>query len=116
MTSLAMQWVQQQLGHLFYGNTHGQPGVPCSSSSEGREGWPGLSGSAVFCCPSPPGAGHGLAPSLSGAAAPAQLPHRAAKTRGGEPLLEIEGFMGTGIPRNLGWLLPCALWSLPSQG
>lgn len=38
------------------------------------------------------------------------------QNRGGEPLLEIEGFMGTGIPRNLGWLLPCALWSLPSQG
>lgn len=36
MTSLAMQWVQQRLGHCFYGKTHGQPGV-AQAQKAGRD-------------------------------------------------------------------------------
>lgn len=100
MTSLAMQWVQQQLGHCFYGKTHGQPGV-AQAQKAGRDDQGSLA-QQLFAVP----------PLLQQDTAwhlPCQeqqhLPRYhtgTAKNRGGEPLLEVKGFMGTGIPQELG--------------
>lgn len=87
---------------VFMGRKMGSLVSPAAQAQRAREGCPGVSDSAVFCCPSPPGAGDGLAPSLPGTAAPAQVTHRAAKNRAGEPLCEIKGFTGPGIPQELG--------------
>lgn len=107
MTSLAMQWVQQQLSHCFYGKTHGQPGV-AQAQKAGRDDQGSLA-QQLFAVP----------PLLEQDTAwhlPCQEQQHLPRYHTGLPktgvgnrnkeikkiLLEIKAFMGTGIPQELG--------------